>query len=46
MVVKNIPPYEVLYTDWLPYDDVLRLKGIEEMVEVYYNSGQVYADHA
>ena len=40
LVVKNIPPYEVLYTDWLPYDDVLRLKGIEEMVEVYYNSGQ------
>lgn len=34
------PPYEVLYTKWLSYDDILRLKGIEEMVEVYYNSGQ------
>lgn len=40
LVVKNIPPYEVLYTNWLPYEDVLRLKGVEEMVEVYYNSGQ------
>lgn len=34
------PPYEVLYTKWLSYDDVLRLKGIEEMVELYYNSSQ------
>ena len=34
------PPYEVLYTNWLSYDDVLRLKRIEEMVEIYYNSGQ------
>lgn len=34
------PPYEVLYTKWLPYDDVLRLKDVEEMVEIYYNSNQ------
>ena len=34
------PPYEVLFTDWLPYGDVLRLKKVEEMVELYYNSGQ------
>ncbi len=34
------PPYEVLYTRWLPYEDVLRLKRVEEMVELYYNSGQ------
>ena len=40
LVYKSIPPYEVLYTKWLPYEDVLRLKRIEEMVEVYYNSGQ------
>lgn len=33
-------PYEVLYTKWLTYGDVLKLKLIEEMVEVYYNSGQ------
>ena len=40
LVHKSLPPYEVLYTKWLPYQDVLRLKRIEEMVEVYYNSGQ------
>lgn len=40
LVYKNTPPYEVLYTKWLSYEDVLRLKGVEEMVEVYYNSGQ------
>lgn len=34
------PPYEVLCTDWLSYEEVLRLKGVEEMVELYYNSGQ------
>ena len=37
---KSVPPYEVLCTKWLSYKDVLRLKGIEEMVEEYYNSGQ------
>ena len=34
------PPYEVLCTRWLPYQDVRKLKQIEEMVELYYNSGQ------
>ena len=33
-------PYEVLSTKWLSYSDVLRLKGVEDMVEVYYNSRQ------
>ena len=37
---RGIPPYEVLSTKWLPYSDVIRLKGVEDMVEVYYNSGQ------
>ena len=37
---REIPPYEVLSTKWLPYSDVIRLKGMEDMVEVYYNSGQ------
>lgn len=34
------PPYEVLSTKWLPFSDVLRIKQVEEMLEVYYNSGQ------
>lgn len=37
---RGIPPYEVLSTKWLPYRDVIRLKGVEDMIEVYYNSGQ------
>lgn len=34
------PPYEVLYTHWISYGEIRRLKRIEEMVELYYNSGQ------
>ena len=34
------PPYEVLFTKWLSFEEVLRLKQIEEMVEMYYNSNQ------
>ena len=37
---RMTPPYEVLSTRWLSYGDVIRLKAMEEMVEVYYNSGQ------
>lgn len=37
---KSTPPYEVLSTRWLGYGEILRLKAVEEMVEVYYNSGQ------
>lgn len=40
LVYKSKPPYEVLYTDWLSYQEMLQLKLVEEMVEVYYNSGQ------
>ena len=36
----DTPPYEVLSTRWLPYDKVLLLKEVEEMVETYYNSNQ------
>lgn len=39
-VHKAKPPYEVLGTRWLSYEEILKLKGVEEMVEVYYNSGQ------
>ena len=33
------PPYEVLKNDFISYEDVLLLKGIEEVFERYYNSG-------
>lgn len=40
IVYKTTPVYEVLKTKWLSYDDVLKLKQIEEVLEVYYNSRQ------
>lgn len=40
LVYKSKPPYEVLYTKWLSYEEMLELKMVEEMVEVYYNSRQ------
>lgn len=40
LVYKSRPPYEVLYTKWLSYEEMMQLKSVEEMVEVYYNSGQ------
>lgn len=33
-------PYQVLSTKWLSYEQVLRLKKVEEMAELYYNSNQ------
>jgi radical SAM superfamily enzyme YgiQ (UPF0313 family) len=40
LVAKSHAPFEVLKTKWLSYEDVLELKKVEEMTEVYYNSGQ------
>ncbi len=40
LVCKDKPPYEVLFTNWLSYEEVMVLKGVEEVVELYYNSGQ------
>lgn len=37
---RDTPPYEVLYTEHLSYDEVLKIKGVCDMVEVYYNSAQ------
>ena len=40
IVYTDTAPYEVLYTKWISYADVLTLKAVEEMVELYYNSRQ------
>jgi len=40
LVYQSKPPYEVLYTKWLCYEELLKLKGIAELVEIYYNSNQ------
>ena len=34
------PPYEAMQTKWLSYGELLKIKQAEEMLEVYYNSGQ------
>ncbi len=39
MLYKDYAPYEILSNKWLSYDEVLTLKAVENMVEVYYNSG-------
>lgn len=33
-------PYEVLSTHWISYEQLVKLKGVEEMVEVYSNTSQ------
>lgn len=40
LVCHGEPPYEVLRTDWMSYADLCCLKSVEEMTEIYYNSGQ------
>ena len=40
IICQDIPPYEVLYTKWLTFADILELKSVEEMTEIYYNSNQ------
>ena len=33
-------PYEVLFTEYMPFEDMLKVKAIEEFTETYYNSGK------
>lgn len=40
IIYHSQPVYEVFYTRWLSFAEVLSLKEVEDMVEVYYNSGQ------
>lgn len=40
LVCREYPPYEVMRTNWLSYEEILKIKLAEEMLEVYYNSGQ------
>lgn len=40
IVYHEKTPFEVMKTKWLSFDDVLKIKQVEEMLEVYYNSGQ------
>ena len=40
LVTEDLPPYEVLSTKDLSYEDILLLKDVEEMLELYHNSQQ------
>lgn len=40
IVYKDKAPYEVLYTNLIDYNKMNMLKNIEEMIEIYYNSGK------
>ena len=40
LIYRSRPPYEVLKTNWLKFGEILRIRQVEEMLEVYYNSGQ------
>lgn len=39
-VINSNPPYEVLASPKLHFDDVIRLKAVEELLDIYYNSGK------
>ena len=38
IVARDIPPYELLYPKYLSYDDILKLKQVEKVLDMYYNS--------
>lgn len=40
IVYRDCAPYEVLYTKWITFEEIMRLKAVEQMVEIYYNSDQ------
>lgn len=40
IVHQSKPPYEVLFTKYLSYPELLKIKGVCDMTEIYYNSGQ------
>ena len=40
LLYRSVEPYEVLSTRWITYEEILKLKTVENMVEVYYNSSQ------
>ena len=40
IAVRSYPPYEVIATDNMSATELLALKGVEEVLERYYNSGR------
>lgn len=40
LTYKAEPPYEILYTSLVSYEQMLRLHSIDDLVDRYYNSGR------
>ena len=40
ILYRDTPPYGVMQTDWLTFEELLCIRQVEEMLEIYYNSGQ------
>lgn len=40
LIYKTVPPYEVMETKWLSYEKMCRIKTVEKMLEIHYNSNQ------
>lgn len=40
LIYRTKPPYEVLASKWVSYDEMLEIRLVEEMLELHYNSGQ------
>ncbi len=40
LLYRDKPPYEVLQSRWLSYGEIQKIKMVEEMLEIHYNSGQ------
>ncbi len=40
LIYKSEPPYEILYTSHISYDEILRLHTIDDLVDRYYNNGR------
>lgn len=40
IICRDYAPYEVLMTKEMSYNDLMKLKRLEDILEIYYNSGQ------
>lgn len=40
LVYRDKPPYEVIRTNWISFDEILYLKSVEQVLEIFYNSHQ------
>lgn len=40
IVFNAYAPYDVFYTNWISYEEVIKLKAVEDVLERYFNSGR------